>query len=60
MSSFLKTQWRKIVLVILSIPVVGYFVICFSIGFGVRGAVSGAWVWRHGELAVDSGNQAGP
>lgn len=42
MSGFFRKHWRKIVLVILSIPVVGYFAICISIGFGVRNAVSGA------------------
>ena len=42
MTSFLKKHWRKIVLVIISIPVVGYFVICISIGFGVRHASIGS------------------
>lgn len=42
MGGFFKQHWRKIVLVIISIPVVGYFVICISIGIGVRNAVSGA------------------
>lgn len=42
MSSFLKRHWPKIALAAVGLPVVGYFVICFSIGFGVRGAVSDA------------------
>lgn len=42
MRGLLKKHWRKIALVVLSIPVVGYFVICLSIGVGVRRAVSDA------------------
>jgi hypothetical protein len=42
MKSFLKKHWIKITLAIFAIPVAGYFVICFSIGHGVRSVVSDA------------------
>ena len=42
MNRFLKKHWGKIALAVIGIPVVGYFVLCLSIGVGVRNAVSDA------------------
>jgi hypothetical protein len=42
MRVFLKNHWLKLVIGIASLPFVGYLVLCFFIGIGVRGAVSDA------------------
>ncbi len=34
MNRFLKKHWGKIALAVIGIPVVGYFVLCLSIGVG--------------------------
>lgn len=42
MQGFLKKHWRKIAVAVVSVPIVGYLVLCLVIGLGVRGAVSDA------------------
>ena len=42
MNGFWKRHWPKIALAAAGLPVVGYFVLCLSIGSGVRNAVSDA------------------
>ena len=42
MKGFLKKHWRKVVLVVVCAPFVGYLALCLIIGLGVRNAVSDA------------------
>ena len=42
MRVFHGKHWRKITLAAVSLPIVGFLVLCVAIGFGVRGAVSNA------------------